>query len=304
MTDPDEIPTHKWLQSRFQRRAVRRGTTVDGDRWYEDEEGRRHPSVTTITGRIDFSHYPEDSPLYESQWPLRTWQDHTRRWWVQYWYKRQLGILAHYRITSQMDVSTPDDTTDAQEELIQPSDDRVQNHSAETLFETIREYDGMGLGAEGWEYDRYPAEHPLLDVAERDADEIAHLWRTTIRPELDIGYDDVWRGELKFVRLLEESGWPPIGYGGQIDLVADLRSKLRAVDIKTGSLRTSHRMQATAYRQAFPEIEGAALIHVSPTGEWRVEWSEDWSTESLWQQFRSELVLAEQNDEFDFEKEG
>ena len=125
------------------------------------------------------------------------------------------------------------------------------------------------------------------------------MWRTTVRPELNVAYDDVWRSELKFVRLLDETGWPPVGYGGQIDLVADLRSKSRAVDIKTGSLRTAHKMQAVAYQRAFPELEGAALVHVSPTGKWHVDWSEDWPTESLWQQFRAEVVMAVEEDEFD-----
>jgi hypothetical protein len=301
MTNPNRLPERNWLQSRFRRRPVRRGTRDDGDRWYEDDDGRRHASVTTVTGNIDFSSFPEESPLFESQWPLRKWKENTLRWWVKYWYKRQLGILGHYRITSQMDVSTPDDTVEAREELIHPSDDSVRHHTAATLFETICAYDDVGLAAEGWEYDRYPADHPLLDVAEQDADEIGHLWRTTIRPELHIGYGDVWRGELKFIRLLDGDAWPPVGYGGQIDLVAEMRSKLRAVDIKTGTLRTSHRMQAVAYQHAFPELEGAALVHVSPTGEWEVEWSEDWPTESLWQQFRAEVISAEGNDEFDFD---
>jgi len=131
------------------------------------------------------------------------------------------------------------------------------------------------VAADGWEYHRYPAEHPLFDVAKTDAEDIAHLWQTTIRPALGIAYDDVWRGELKFVRPVEDSGRPPLGYGGQMDLVADLNEALPAIDLTTGTLRMAHRMQATAYQHAVPEIDGAALSHVSPTGEWNVEWSED-----------------------------
>lgn len=299
MKGPDDLLDSKWLESRFRRRAVARGT-IAGDRYYEDDEGRRFPSTTTITGQIDFSAFPEDYPLFESRWPLRRWKRSTSRWRVKRWYKRQLGILAHYAITSQMDITTPDDTADARAELISPSADEVQGYSKQKLFEVLRDYDDVALDATGWEYEEYPAEQPLLDVATRDADKIARLWRTTIRPELNLDPDDVWRGELKFVRHLEETGWPPLGYGGQIDIIAELRQKTRAVDLKTGSPVMEYKMQATAYQYGIPDIEEAALIHVSPTGEWGVEWSEDWPQESLWHQFRAELVFADTHDIFDF----
>ncbi|MFP9062289.1 hypothetical protein ACLI4R_17435 [Natrialbaceae archaeon A-chndr2] len=300
MEEPDEIPRADWLRARFKRREVERGTTDSSDRYYEDDQGRRHPSTTTIVDRIDFGAYPEDHSLHENPWPLRMWKRQTDRWWVQRWYKRQVGILAHHLVTSQMDVSTPDDTIEAKTELIEPTDDAIRGHSKRELYETVRDYDDVALRADEWTYDRYPADHPLLDVAERDALDIAHLWRTEVRPELGLEYGDVYRGELKFVRLLDGEEWPPLGYGGQIDLIADLRGKVRALDIKTGALRTPHRMQATAYQHAFPELEGAVLVSVSPTGEWDVEWSEEWPQETLWQQFRAEIVTADMDDTFNF----
>lgn len=300
MDSPNKIPKRHRLESQFRRQRADRGSNDDEARYYEDGEERRHPSATTAIERINFEEYPEDSALHESQNKRRTRQRHTSRWWVKTWYKQQLGILGHHEITNQMDVTTPDDRADAREELIEPSDERVRKLSKQELFDTLSGYNDVGLAADNWEYNRYPAEYPLLDVAKKDAEEIAYLWRTTIRPDVGLEYEEVWRGELMFVHLLEDSGWPPLGYGGQIDLVADLRDKIRAVDLKTGRIRMAHRMQAVAQQHAFSEIEGAALVHVTPTGDWEVEWSEDWPQESLWQQFQAELVLAEQDDAFDF----
>ncbi|MFP9192149.1 hypothetical protein ACLI4Q_10900 [Natrialbaceae archaeon A-CW1-1] len=283
-------------------RVKRRTTTSDGISVYVDHDGNRFPSVPSVTSRIKF--HDDEERLIEAA-TLENYGRVTKRIDQTqeidsghlFWFARQVGRLAHYRIASDIrDIGTYEKTM-TERELIELNEQEVRDASLRDVVYSIAAERKWVNGKNDPSFEILFSESALLHQAREDVRKIYRNWEL-VRDELGINHESVQAVEWMSVYPIPNEGeaWSA-GFGGQIDLIYKQNGRQYTAELKTSDwLYPEYIMQAVAYKRLCPLDAETQIIRLGrDQGDYAVFSStdENWpDSQQIWQRFKAEALTV------------